>query len=308
MTEVAMRYDVYKLEFTTPVHFGMGSLSDAGISFCADTLFSGLYLEALKGGMQEEFYQRVKEGAILLSDAFPYKGQEYYLPKPMVYIEPKDAGDSVQKKKYKKMKYIPVSALSCYLRGDTLPDSLTLDDLGSEWGQVMTAVKPDEDAMPYVVGNYRFSKGCGLYCIVACKTERDKTLVDRLMADLSYAGIGGKRGSGKGKFELKYGGHKDKLLELLEKGDTGRNMLLSTALPREEELAAALEDSAYLLQKRAGFVFSETYAPEQRKKKDLYTMQAGSCFKMRFQGDIYDVGMGGAHPVYRYARAMFAGI
>ena len=85
-------------------------------------------------------------------------------------------------------------------------------------------------------------------------------------------------------------------------------MLLSTALPREEELDAALEDSSYLLQKRAGFVFSETYAPELRKKKDLYTMQAGSCFKSRFQGDIYDVGMGGAHPVYRYAKAMFAGI
>ena len=303
-----MNFVVYKLEFKTPVHFGMGSLSDAGISFCADTLFSGLYLEALKGGIQEEFYERVKAGTILLSDAFPYKGQEYYLPKPMVYIEPKDAGNSVLKKMYKKLKYIPVSALSGYLKGDAPTDSLTLDDLGREWGQVMTAVKPDEDAMPYVVGNYQFSEGCGLYCVAACETERDKHLMDILMSDLSYAGIGGKRGSGKGKFDLKYGIHKEKLVELLEKKDTGRNMLLSTALPREEELGAALEESSYLLQKRAGFVFSETYAPEQRKKKDLYTMQAGSCFKSRFQGDIYDVGMGGAHPVYRYAKAMFAGI
>ncbi len=303
-----MKSVIYKMEFTTPVHFGLGSLSDAGISFCADTLFSALYTEALKEGKQDILYQRVKEGGILFSDAFPYKGQEYYLPKPMVYIEPKDVGNSVQKKMYKKLKYIPVSALSCYLRGEALADALLLDDLGSEWGQVMTAVKKEEDAMPYVVGNYRFWEGCGLYCITVCETERDQRLVDDLMTSLSYAGIGGKRGSGKGKFALKYGSRVEPLTELLEKKDTGRNMLLSTALPREEELPVALEGSAYLLQKRSGFVFSETYAPEQRKKKDLYTMQAGSCFQTRFQGDIYDVGMGGMHPVYRYARAIFAGI
>lgn len=101
----------------------------------------------------------------------------------------------MQKKMYKKLKYIPVSALSGYLRGDALADALLLDDLGSEWGQVMTAVKKEEDAMPYVVGNYRFREGCGLYCIAVCETDRDQRLVDNLMTSLSYAGIGGKRGA-----------------------------------------------------------------------------------------------------------------
>ena len=82
-------------------------------------------------------------------------------------------------------------------------------------------------------------------------------------------------------------------------------MLLSSALPKQEELNQALEGANYLLQKRSGFVSSVTYADEQRKKRDLYTMQAGSCFQHPFQGDIYDVGRGGAHPVYRYAKALF---
>ena len=85
-------------------------------------------------------------------------------------------------------------------------------------------------------------------------------------------------------------------------------MLLSTALPQEEEMKDSLEGASYLLQKRSGFVYSETFAEEQIRKRDMFTMQAGSCFRRVFQGAVYDVGEGGTHPVYRYAKAMFLGI
>ena len=85
-------------------------------------------------------------------------------------------------------------------------------------------------------------------------------------------------------------------------------MLLSTALPRDEELEKSLEGATYLLEKRSGFVSSDKYADEQRKKKDMYVFMAGSYFVNCFDGDIYDVSEGGSHPVYRYAKPMFMGV
>ena len=69
-------------------------------------------------------------------------------------------------------------------------------------------------------------------------------------------------------------------------------MLLSVALPADDELENALENASYLLEKRSGFVASSDYAEEWRKKKDLYVFTAGSCFVNCFAGDIYDVSEG----------------
>lgn len=303
-----MNYKICKLEFNTPVHFGNGALSDTEKTFCADTLFSALYIEALKIGQADELYHRAKSGTLLVSDAFPYVRDEYYLPKPMIYIEPKDVGDSVQKKRYKKLQYVPVSMMQAYLNGMMPKSGWELDELGDESSQVMAAVRREEDTLPYVVGNFHFSKGSGLYFILAYEDDNDKYLAEDLLVNLSFAGIGGKRSGGKGRFDFKYGKNTTELENLLKNKTDGRSLLLSTALPKDEELTQALQGSSYLLQKRSGFVLSETYAPEQRKKRDLFTMQAGSCFQHRFEGDIYDVSMGGAHPVYRYAKAIFAQI
>ena len=85
-------------------------------------------------------------------------------------------------------------------------------------------------------------------------------------------------------------------------------MLLSTALPRDDELENALLGASYLLERRSGFVFSEQYADDLRKKMVLYVFSSGSCFENRFEGDIVDVSDGGNHKVYRYAKPMFIGL
>lgn len=87
-----------------------------------------------------------------------------------------------------------------------------------------------------------------------------------------------------------------------------KKILLSTALPKDEELESALENASYQLEKRSGFIASSTYAEEWRKKKDLYVFAAGSCFDNTFEGDIYDVSDGGKHSVYRYAKPLFLGV
>ena len=43
-----MNYKILKLDFTTAVHFGSGGLEKSGNVPGADTIFSALFIEALK--------------------------------------------------------------------------------------------------------------------------------------------------------------------------------------------------------------------------------------------------------------------
>ena len=115
-----MNYAIYQLEFPSGVRFGNGTLDRTEITFHADTLFSALFQEALKLCVEKEMLGMIQEGNLLFSDAFPYIEKEFYIPKPFgrVEISLKDIrGDSVQKKQYKKMKYIPVNYVDEFLQG-----------------------------------------------------------------------------------------------------------------------------------------------------------------------------------------------
>lgn len=69
-----MKYIAYKLKFSTGVHFGNGSLDDTEYTFCADTLFSALCIEAVKHSEDKlsRLVSYVKAGKIVFSDAMPY--------------------------------------------------------------------------------------------------------------------------------------------------------------------------------------------------------------------------------------------
>ena len=84
-----MNYTLYQLEFQNGVRFGSGNLDSTEITFHADTFFSALFQEALKFGKEKEFLSRIEKGKLLFSDAFPYMGKCFYIPKPVIHIEPK---------------------------------------------------------------------------------------------------------------------------------------------------------------------------------------------------------------------------
>lgn len=106
-----MKYIAYKLKFSTGVHFGNGSLDNTEYTFCADTLFSALCIEAVKHSEDKlsRLVSYVKAGKIVFSDAMPYMDDIYYVPKPMCNIKHSDeeSGESSKKKLYKKTMYIP---------------------------------------------------------------------------------------------------------------------------------------------------------------------------------------------------------
>lgn len=300
-----MKYKIYKLNFQTAVHFGNGMLNDTDITFHADQLFSALYIEALKMGKADLFYGKVDQGEILFSDGFPYVGNQYFLPKPMIYVERAESGDSKEKKFFKNLKYIPLDHMQEYLEGTWKPEKNPLENLGSNSHQTMAAVRREDDTLPFHVGTFLFEENNGLYIITKLEDDEAEMLMDTLLVSVGYGGIGGKKSSGMGGFEViraKTNGQLEKLM----RQSTERKLLLSTALPTETELENALEGASYLLLKRSGFVASDQYAEEERKKNDLYVFSAGSCFKHDFQGKIYDVSNGGKHSVYRYAKALFA--
>ncbi|MDE7327517.1 MAG: type III-A CRISPR-associated RAMP protein Csm4 [Lachnospiraceae bacterium] len=304
-----MEYKVYKLIFQGAVHFGLRNLEDGEGTFCADTLFSALFQEAVKMGEEtrERLLRYVKNGELLFSDAFPFMRDVYYLPKPMKRVITKEEhGDSVKKKKFKKLKYIPVEDFGIYLQGKFDVDKTeVINELGDFQMKVSASVRGEEKTVPYRVGSYFFREGNGLYFIVGYRMTEGLELVESLLESLALVGIGGKRTSGMGKFRLDFGKMPEELQKRL-KGEGGTYMTLSLSLPREDELSEALDGAEYLLSKRSGFVDSVGYADKQQRKRDLYVLRAGACTKMKFQGDVYNVaGENGTHPVYRYAKPMF---
>ena len=299
-----MKYRLYRLSFPYGIHVGEHNLDESLTSFRADTLFSALFMEAMKRSEDyaERFLQAAKRETILISDAFPYIGETNYLPKPLCRIDAKDQqGDSVLKKAFKALSYVPMDKMDQYLLGelDAVSEKEKLSGLGVHDLKTSAAIAGKEETMPYHVGVFSFHKGNGLCLIIGAE---DYTEVEELLYALSYAGIGGKRSAGYGRFRI------EEILDLKEELFTKEGsvyMTLSTTLPKEEEMDSALNNASYQMIRRGGFVDSATYAAEFRKKRDLFAMGAGSCFSSRFSGDVYDVCEGGEHPVFRYAKPLF---
>lgn len=305
-----MEYTIYKFSFRTGVHFGAGTLDDSEYTFPADQLFSALYIEAIKMGVEQQLMQGVLSGKLLFSDLFPYVRGQYMIPKPMLYVEPKNRGISEQKKLFKKMKYIPINCLQDFLQGDMDLHDNPMDGIGDFQQQTMASVTGEKETVPFRVGTFYFGEDSGLYVLVAYDGIENQQLMQQLLQSLSYIGIGGKKRSGLGKYTLEV---PEKIPEgflrhLCQDSAGGLKMALSVSLPRENELEQALEGASYQLVKRSGYVASETFADEWRRKKDIYALASGSCFVNTFEGDVYDVAIGGNHPVYRYAKPLMLSV
>lgn len=306
-----MNYRLYKLVFSGGAHFGTGLLGGTDISFCADTLFSALSIEALN--IDEKFFNKFIEcsisGKLLFSDALPYVGNELYLPKPVIYIDSgSETGDSTIKKAYKNMKYVPLSQFDNYMTGRMQVDRTgDLKALGCSYIRVSAAVRTGTDAQPFSVGTFFFNKGCGLYITVGGADDDILDGTENLLNNLGFSGIGGKRSGGLGRFTVE---SMDVPAELKNKftAKGEKYMTLSVSLPNKNEMSSAMEGATYQTIKRSGFVYSENYADKFMRKKDLFMLSSGSVFNRRFNGDIYDVGLNGRHPVYRYGKPIMISV
>lgn len=299
---------VIKLSFREPVHFGKGRLSDSEYTCDAGTLFSALFIESLQMGLAQDLLEAVYSEDFIISDAFPFIGDCLYIPKPMTSLKSDDRqqlteSDSRARKASKKLEYIPVESLSDYLEGrfDSVLEAERFDlGCSSLCTKVNLERKLTDDAEPYHIGGYFYNPECGIYFI-----QKGAYNFFPVLEQLSYSGLGGKRSSGYGSFEF----------EVIEPAEPFSSscakkhgyMLLSSAMPRENELTnSLLADARYRLTRKGGFVYSAEYSASPYRKKDIWTFSPGSIFTKKFSGDIFDISdVSGNHSVYRYARALW---
>ena len=312
-----MNYKILKLDFTTAVHFGSGGLEKGQNVLNADTIFSALFIEALKYGKSDRLLELCQNCKLKISNAFPYIGCDYYLPKPIIRLNNDADGDSIIKKALKKLRYIPVSRFDDFINGK-LDIKAEADLFGENLGESvlmekvsMETASEDEVNNLYAVEIFKYKKDSGLYFFVGYGADEDFEMISKLMESISYTGIGGKVSSGYGKFKLSVDIPVKEIVKKFEDIDNYKDIMsLSLCLPNEDELEQSLEGASYTVVKRSGFIASSKYAYTFRKKKDLYMIEAGSVYKNAFEGDIYDVSdkNNGTHPVYRYGKPFFMGV
>lgn len=311
---------LFKLAFDSAVHFGGAgsalSLEHSEMNFRADTLFSALCHAAFslhgEHGVQM-LCQWAKQGELLFSDAMPWQGDTLYLPKPLMASSSPSEIPPEQRKKIKRLAWLPVSEFDRYTR--TLREGVYTPSQAACFGhyceQIKAAVPSGCDAVPYPVGLYRFAENCGLYFICCCQSDAQASQLHLFLEALGLSGIGGKTSAGYGRF------HFDEPIDLEKPFDkqtewlknalqaaAGPWLLLTTSLPREEEAENALQGASFQLMRRGGFAVSEQLT-EGRKKQTQFYLQSGSVLQNRFNGDLYSVCPGAPHPVYRYAKPLF---
>lgn len=306
-----MKYQSYRMIFPVGIHLGNKLSDESMFTVLADTLFSALCQEAVMNGSLDELVSAVKDNKLLISDAMPFIGDTYYIPKPLVKIQTESQGNSKLKKAFKKLSYIPSDKLEVYLKGqlDVEKENEKFSNLGVSTVRTSVAVSNLDKPSPYRVGVFNFNEGNGLYVIVGYEDDDTLYLVSDLLESLSFSGLGGHRSSGLGRFEYKF--VKEEFIQTILKRLNDNSKVktsLSVALSTEEELPTVIEGSRCKMLKRSGFVASTTYADEYLRKNDLYVFSAGSTFTKDFLGDVYDVSNNGRHSVYRYAKPMLMGV
>ena len=294
-----MTYKMYIMNFHT-AHFGAGSLDSSKMTFAADRLFSALVLEAKKMGKMEKFVSTAGQDEFVLTDAFPYQSGPF-LPKPIGFpkFDQPDLTTDVkevrrQAKMAKKLQFIPLDKFDSYVNGTLFKDA------EHAVTNIVTKNQPHVDGNLFQVSSVRFRDESCLYVIA-----KESELLNELMTSLQYTGIGGKRSSGYGQFDLTILDLPDSFKNRLTKARQGPVMTLTTSLPVEKELEYAMETGSYLLSKSSGFAFS-TETNENYRKQDLYKFASGSTFSETFTGQIVDVRpLDFPHEVLNYAKPLF---
>lgn len=321
-----MNYSLFRMIFTTPLHIGdsesANSLDTGLMSFCADTLFSALCHTALTSCGNEgitRLYNSAMEDRLLFSDSMPFKESTLYIKKPYISSKVRIEIKIEERKAMKKLAYIPVDGLSNFFDSINGKKVFKADDIDNDFGTSCiidrVCIKGKDKTELYSVGQFSFYENTGLYVIIGYTDESELQYLKKLFYLLGLSGIGGEVSSGFGKFDIDVLNLEDSndtqaqaLKRMLNNKNASRFISLTSALPKEDELEAALAGSSYSLIRRGGFVQSETYHSRPLKKPTQYFFSAGSVFRKTFKGDVYDISIKGKHAVYRYSKPVFLGV
>ena len=324
-----MVYLLYKLKFPNGIHVGVNSsLELTNTTVSSDVFYSAFYTEYVRifGEKDRELLQLTENDEFKVSDLLPFKEMKtetvFYVPKPFVNdIERKQSSDEneqvVDRKKVKKLSYIPASRLKEYFEfletGKNFPQ--IDDDFGEKELHTKNKVsRIGEDTELYNVEVFRFNKDSGLYFIVQLP-EKWKEKFENVLESLSLTGIGGKKSAGYGQFirELKIENYKADAIfshtNLKKISTSGKYLLLSSYLPQKDEIEKIKnKENGYQLIKRSGFVNSPKYSENPQKRKQVYMISSGAVLNFKPAGRLADLKLHGNHSIYRMGKPIVIGV
>ncbi len=315
------KYLVIKLHFHSGLHIGLGKshYSDSDTILHSDSIAAALHVAArnLWGDFANDFSQQLS-----LSSAFPFAGEELYLPKPMIKLPPFGdvADDEINAKKFKRIRYISKDYFEKLINDPMEPWKDAKANMGGAFISKIvreTAIIKSEiqervfipmdsaDSLPYSVERLHFASDAGLYFML--NAEQDVLLrLQQCLAMLGDQGLGTDRSVGNGQFTFTISEITFRLPE------SNYGVLLSMYSPRDTEYTdqSFLDEARYNLHRRGGFISSPAEESMMTlQKNSIYMFGEGSVFKdyTKYKGEIKNLQPDERvnHPVWRDGRAFF---
>ena len=254
-----------KLKFKTPVRIGeLGiGLESTSEVLHSDTLFNAIAnaLASINGDL-EEFIEKIRSGELKISSAFPFKGEEYFLPLPILPYDKKIKAKFVSKNNFEKL----IAGEEIEVESEEMP-YITFD-LPKVLIDRVTA-----NTNIYYVSLVRFEKDCGLYFIV---DGNGKKLIKQALWYLEDEGIGGKRTWGLGRFECEW----DADFNIKTPSESNAFVTLSLVFPKD--LNSVYHWKPII---RVGW----TLKGKQIRKPRIIMASEGSIFKESDDGKLIDL-------------------
>ncbi|HYO49689.1 MAG TPA: type III-A CRISPR-associated RAMP protein Csm4 [Chloroflexia bacterium] len=283
----------------------------------SDMLFGAICngLRALRGAEQGESSLgtlldacRDGEPPFLVSSLFPYAGQVLLLPRPLQPLPLKDGAG----KEWRKVNYLSwrvfdalvrrgAGGLDAVAREENLLQGRQVLVTAAEKEMLRRFVDPDDpeggirlwekrdstrvtvdrvtnSSQVYQEGWVRYPRGAGLYFMVEWRDERWREAIEEVLYYLEEEGLGGRRNSSLGAFQLEPAG------EAELPGATGEEtarMTLSLYHPTRQE-AGKLSEGWYGLKMRRGWVGAHGALAVRRK--DVLMLAEGSVLPLEGEG------------------------
>ncbi|MFP3868872.1 MAG: type III-A CRISPR-associated RAMP protein Csm4 [Desulfobacteraceae bacterium] len=307
-----MNYSACLLRFKSGLHLGERETwrEGTGVIVHSDTLFSAfchgyrlLYGQPALVQLLESFLKG--DPPFLLSSAFPFWDETFYLPIPRCQIP--------GSKKEKKIAYVGLKGWLRLIRGETL-ESLLADSKSkvellpregyplNPWTVVdvprvgLNRLTAHPDEAFFYFGEVWYHEGAGLYFLFKVNDEQQESRFHAVWRLLAHEGLGGDRTVGKGHFKP------PEFQSITLAGAENAEYLVSLSLyyPCPSEIDG-LADGFYELVDRRGYIFSPNGQSLRRKQVRFFA--EGSVFPIlpARQGMIINVKPQAfkAHEVYR---------
>lgn len=274
-----MQVKAVKLLFKSPLHVGSeNGLSEAVLPVHSDTIFSAVinalvYLDVdiwpfIEAFEREEFS---------ISSGFPFKGEEFYFPKPLHINDlsrdriAKDIENYSKLKKLKKKPFFDKKSFEKLLSCE-LPDFDEInfeESYGYRIGDIPKVAlnRITANSQIYYISQVFFDEDAGLYFLYNGNKSWFKDYIIPAMKLLADEGIGGKRTWGLGLFELDVDNIEIKLPENKRNFTT-----LSLMIPQSRNSLVL-----WGFVRRSGWVFTRNGKP--RRKPTMIMVSEGSIVK-----------------------------